>query len=290
LEGDGFSRRQARGIKHMRFIVAMFAAILPRRWWPPIERHLPVRQAAVMSGIATFLLAIAIGLPAFLAFAQANAGRAIDMMLEATGWRSPTTGASPVSVEAAQASWVGGFPAIFVFAFFTPIGLLATYLAFTGWFRAISPVFDDARGDPLLTMIDAVALRWRGRRDERRATEARHRLEGEEVADRVMSGASAGIPGAEIVVVTSSRVGRGRVRDHAGEVVPDRFARRTPHAERPAHALSAQCRRPDGGAAEGDSLRSARDNRRQTSAVTSTSRRVECTFSLYCTGFFVGDV
>jgi hypothetical protein len=187
----------------MRFIVAMFAAILPRRWWPPIERHLPVRQAAVMSGIATFLLAIAIGLPAFLAFAQANAGRAIDMMLEATGWRSPTTGASPVSVEAAQASWVGGFPAIFVFAFFTPIGLLATYLAFTGWFRAISPVFDDARGDPLLTMIDAVALRWRGRRDERRATEARHRLEGEEVADRVMSGASAGIPGAEIVVVTS---------------------------------------------------------------------------------------
>ena len=187
----------------MRFMVAMFAAILPRRWWPPIEKHLPVRQAATMSGIATFLLAVAIGLPAFLTFAQANASHAIDMMLEATGWRSPSGSAGPVSVEAAQASWLSGFPAIFVFAFFTPIGLLATYLAFTGWFRAISPVFDDARGDPVLTMIDKVVLRWRNRHDERRATEARHRLEGEEVADRVMSGAAAGIPGAEIVVVTS---------------------------------------------------------------------------------------
>jgi hypothetical protein len=213
----------------MRFIAAMFAAILPRRWWPPIEKHLPVRQAAVMSGIATFLLAIAIGLPAFLAFAQANAGHAVDMMLEATGWRSPT-GTAPVSVEAAQASWVSGFPSIFVFAFFTPIGIVATYLAFTGWFRAISPVFDDARGDPLLTMIDALVLRWRGRRDQRLATEARHRLEGEEVADRVMSGSAAGIPGAEIVVVTSRR--KAGWVEGAFVITPEQWYRIGPPVER----------------------------------------------------------
>ena len=188
----------------MRFIVAMFAAVLPRRWWPPMETHLPVRQAATMSGIATFVLAIAIGLPAFLDSAQANASDAVDMMLAATGWRT-SRGAGPASVAAAQASWLSGFSSVFLFAFFTPTGILATYLVFTGGLRAISPAFDDARGDPLLTTIDALALRWRGRRDRRRATEARHRLEGEEVADRVMNGPAAGIPGAEIVVVTSRR-------------------------------------------------------------------------------------
>lgn len=189
----------------MRFIVAMFAAILPKRWWPAMEQHLPVRQAATMSGIVTFLAAMAIGLPAFLTFAQANAGHAIDLMLEATGWRSPSASAGPVSVGEAQASWVASFPSLFVFSFFTPIGILSTYLVITGWFRAISPWFDDARGDPLLTLIDAVVHRWRGRRTARRAIESRHQLEGEEVADRVMSGAAAGIPEAEIVVVTSRR-------------------------------------------------------------------------------------
>jgi hypothetical protein len=164
---------------------------------------LPVRQAAALSGIVTFMVAMAIGIPAFLNFAQANASHATDLMLESTGWRPASGNAGPVSTGEAQAAWVSGFPSIFVFAFFTPLGLACTYLAFTGWFRAVSVYVDDARGDPILTVIDTVIHRSRGRRTERQAIEARHQLEGAEVADRVMTGAAAGIPGAAVVVVSS---------------------------------------------------------------------------------------
>jgi hypothetical protein len=187
----------------MRFIVAMFAAVLPKRWWHELEEHLPVRQAAVMSGLVTFLVAVAIFIPAFLNFAQANAGHAVDLMLEATGWRPPATDTGPVSVETAQTSWLAGFPSIFVFALFTPLGIFSTYLAITGLLRAVSAFVDDARGDPLLTTIDTLVARFRSRGKDQRATEARRRLEGDEVADLVITGAAAGLRGAELVVVAS---------------------------------------------------------------------------------------
>ncbi len=186
-----------------RFIVAMFATALPRRWWSPMEAHVPVRQAAVMSGIATFMLAMAIGIPAYLHHAEAASGQAVDLALQSTGWR-PAPEAGPVSAGDAQASWVASFlsPVTFVFS---PIGALVVYLAITGWFRAVSAAMDDARGDPVLTVADAIAVRWTSGRAQRLAAEERERLEGAEVADRVLTGAAAGIPEAEIVVIASRR-------------------------------------------------------------------------------------
>jgi hypothetical protein len=186
-----------------RFIVAMFASALPRRWWHPMEAHVPVRQAAVMSGIATFLFAMAVGLPAYVRHAEAAAGHAVDLALESSGWR-PAPEAGRVSAGDAQATWVASFmsPVTFVFS---PIGALMVYLAFTGGFRAISAAMDDARGDPVLTAVDGVAFRWKTRRARRRAIDARAQLEGSEVPDRVTTGAAAGIPGAEVVIVASRR-------------------------------------------------------------------------------------
>lgn len=179
----------------MRFVAAIFAAALPKRLWPVMEERLPVREAAAASGIVTFLLAMAIGLPAYLSFAQRNAGHAVDLMLAG----------GTANTGMAQVSWITMFLSPVLFAFFTPIGLFSLYLLVTGAFRAVSVYVDDARGDPILTVVDGAIYRWRGRREIARSIEARHQLEGEEVADRAMSGAAAGLPDTEIVIVTSRR-------------------------------------------------------------------------------------
>jgi hypothetical protein len=189
----------------MRFIIAIFASVLPRRLWPAMEKHVPVSRAVVLSGIASFFVAMAIGIPAYLRFVETAAGAATDQLLQATGWRPMPVNASAVNVQVGQGAWGLSFLSPFVFAFFTPVGLLSLYLTFTGWFRAVSAYVDDARGDPLLTVVDGLIHRARIRRADRRAQDARHQLEGAEVADRVLTGEAAGLPEAVWVVVASRR-------------------------------------------------------------------------------------
>lgn len=184
-----------------RFVAAMVASVLPRRWWPRIEFHVPVRQAVVASGIATVLAGMAIGIPGFLRHAQGNADRAIETVLEETGWRQPTN-AAPPSPGRGQMEWAASWLSIATFAT-TPLGLLSIYLVFTGWLRAVSAYVDDARGDPMLSLVDGIAYRWRTTRTARRRSEAREALEGPEVPDRVVPGTAAGLPDAELVVISS---------------------------------------------------------------------------------------
>ena len=65
--------------------------------------------------------------------------------------------------------------------------------------------FDDPFGDPILTGIDAVAWRAAARRRSGIDRASREALEGPEIADRVVSSAAAGIPGCDLVVVSSRR-------------------------------------------------------------------------------------
>ena len=37
----------------VRWVAAVLAGVAPRRWWPSLERHLPMRSAAAVSGVAT---------------------------------------------------------------------------------------------------------------------------------------------------------------------------------------------------------------------------------------------
>lgn len=81
--------------------------------------------------------------------------------------------------------------------------LLAFYLLATGLMRVASAIADDVRGDPLLTVIDGA---FRGHRDKKTAlrnVQARERLEGADMPDRLVTGAAAGRPDAEFVLLSS---------------------------------------------------------------------------------------
>src|SRR5436309_926540 len=77
------------------FIAAIPAGFAPRRYWQSLDVHLPVTQTALLSAIAAVFLGAAIGIPAYLNFAQQSASAAVDMMLQAAGWKPVPPGATP---------------------------------------------------------------------------------------------------------------------------------------------------------------------------------------------------
>jgi len=185
-----------------RFAVAVAAGVLPRRYWGSLDERLPVSRAALASAIATLALAGVIGVPAFFHHSEASADRAAETMLQSAGWRSAPATRAP-SRGAALATWLTSYLAFLSFAFLTPIGLLATYLGLSGVLRAVSVAADEPRGDPALTAIDAAGRRLWHAHLTRRSRLARERLEGPEVADRLVPGPAAGFPEADYVVVAS---------------------------------------------------------------------------------------
>lgn len=191
-----------------RFIAAIPVSLVPRHYWPQLDTVIPVSRAAFVSAIASTLLAAAMAIPAYLEYTEANAALAVDAMLRASGWRATPAGEAAPSDEGAVAMWFSGYLSPVAFFFFTPVGVLSLYLAATGWFRAVSSYVDDARGDPVLTAVDAVVRRAWLRLQTRRARRDRERLEGPEVPDRLLPGRAAGFPDADYVVV-SSRVKPG---------------------------------------------------------------------------------
>jgi len=184
------------------FLVAIPAGLAPRRYWPALDTRVPVYRAAFVSALATFLLSVVISVPAFFAYAEGHASTATEMMLQALGIHQ--TPVAP-AMGAAQVTWVSSLFLPFTFAFFTPIGLVSTYLTVTGVVRMISVFVDDARGDPLLTIGDSVTRRlWTGGR-RRAAARARERREGTEVPDVLITGSDAGRADVDLVVIASRR-------------------------------------------------------------------------------------
>ena len=159
-------------------------------------------RAALFSGMVEFAAAMAIAIPAYLAFAQAGASQAVDAMLASNGWRTATN-QSGSTVAGAQLQWVSQFFGPLTFVVATPIGALSLYLVVTSFIRIISAWVDDPHGDPLLTFADWLLFRSKTKREMRQKKELRESLEGAEVHDRVVTGAKAGIPDAELVVITS---------------------------------------------------------------------------------------
>jgi len=192
-------------VRMLRFLFAVPLGLAPRRYWPSLDTQVPVFRAAFASALATFLLSVIISVPAFFAYAQGNASSAVDMMLQSTGWRTPPPGAPAPTVAGAQITWVSSSMMLPAFLFFTPIGLFSTYLTVTGVVRMISAFVDDARGDPILSTVDSVARRlWNSSR-RRAAAHAREKREGVDVPDVLVTGAAAGLPDADIVVIASRR-------------------------------------------------------------------------------------
>jgi hypothetical protein len=186
------------------FIAAIPAGVAPRRYWRELDVYLPISRAALLSAIGTVFLGAAIGIPAYLHYAQASASAAVDMMLQATGWK-PVPAGGTASVTGAQLTWVASSMSLAAFWISTPAGISSVYLTVTGWIRIIAWYVDDAWGDPILTIADGLARRSWMRRRDRNAQAAREKREGPEVPDILVTGATAGFPDTDLVVIASRR-------------------------------------------------------------------------------------
>ena len=109
------------------FPAAMIAALLPHRLWPRLPSWIPIDDAVFLSGIATLMIAAAIGIPCFLAHAGATTSLANDVMITAEIQRKMNY----------NRGMVQGFAGLSIFTFMiTPAGLLTLYLAGSGVLRA----------------------------------------------------------------------------------------------------------------------------------------------------------
>ena len=188
----------------VRFIFAIPLGLAPRRYWRSLDVYAPVTGAALLSAIATVFLGAAIGIPAYLNYAQQTAGAAVDMMLQAAGWK-PMPAGGTATIAGAQLTWVAGSMNIWAFFLTAPAGIASVYIVATGWIRIIAWYVDDAWGDPLLTIADSLVRRSWFRHKAAAAKSDREKREGAEVPDILLTGADAGVPDCDLVVVASRR-------------------------------------------------------------------------------------
>ena len=65
----------------LRWVAAVFAGVAPRRLWSALDRHLPMRDAAAVSGLATMLGGFFYGFGGFMTFATTLADANNNWML-----------------------------------------------------------------------------------------------------------------------------------------------------------------------------------------------------------------
>lgn len=209
------------------------AATLPQRHWSALDRRIPVTGMALPSAIATFGVAALLGIPGYFRYAERRTDLVIDSLLVATGWRA-SAGQELLSETGAQMVWVSGYLAPFTYALLTPTGLFALYLTLSGYFRLAAWYVEQPQGDLLVTFVDSAVVKRRRAAALERSRAERESLEGPEVPDRLITGRAAGIPDAELVVVSSRR----KPGWEAGVFVitPDTWYRLGQPVERTVHA------------------------------------------------------
>jgi hypothetical protein len=183
-------------------LAAIPAALLPQRYWPDLPSF-PIRKAALLSAILTIVASAVIGLGGFLAYNE-RVGRELSRLtVKVAEAQLQRRLPSDSSLNSAPLGVAALTP--FAFAFFTPVGLLATYLLASGFARAASCIVDEPFGDPILTGVDTVMRRIAGNALDARRRCARERAEGAEVPDRLYPADWAGVADADFVVVASRR-------------------------------------------------------------------------------------
>jgi hypothetical protein len=190
-----------------RYLIAVPAALLPRRLWPRWDGWLPMERGAVVSSLLTFFAAFALGIPSFLRYAGLAGSAVADTML--TTATAINTGHAPHGAMAG--SYAVSMFALPAFLFFTPLGWLTLYLFFTGLYRSIACAVGDPHGDPLVGLAHWGASTALLRRRQREAAEVRAAQEGPDAPDVLLTGREGGAPEATYVVV-AARVKDGWTR------------------------------------------------------------------------------
>jgi hypothetical protein len=186
----------------LRVLAALPAALLPHRRWGHLH-GLPIERLAFFSALTTVAVGVAIGVHGFFEFAQA----ASDALAQATlgHWMKLAPTAKPGETASALPTMAASGLSSFAFLLATPTGWLADYLVLSGFVRAMASWFDDPVGDPILTGLDHLQERLRGGARTSHVRRSREREEGPEVPDQLFTGAWAGRPEVDFVVVASRR-------------------------------------------------------------------------------------
>jgi len=184
-------------------MLAAIAALLPARYWQVLHR-LPIRAMALPSAVVTIFDGSTVGGQGFMAHAEMAADRAAQAALDAAERQmaGAAQGGDPVTTLTPQ---LVSMASVVAFTLFTPLGLLATYLAVSGLVRAGSVVTHDATGDPVLSALDWMVRRAGARAGASLAGRHRATAEGPETPDRLFTGEGVGLAGVAFAVVASRR-------------------------------------------------------------------------------------
>ncbi|HUE85972.1 MAG TPA: hypothetical protein VMO26_07815 [Vicinamibacterales bacterium] len=184
------------------FVAALFASFLPARHWSRLP-SLPISRAAPLAGVMAFLAAALLGIVGFLTYT--------DDVIRNTGALQIAIAERQVKGELPETTAVSAGPMAvallspLAFLLFTPAGQLSAYFGATALIRTVAWIADDPMGDPVLTMIDAVAARGTERFSTGHQRRVRERMEGVEVPDRLYPGSWARIKDVDFVIVSSRR-------------------------------------------------------------------------------------
>ena len=182
------------------WIAAILLAAAPKRFWPRLERHVPVEAAAFMAGVAALAAGFFLDLFGFLAYGAARAIARNDQIMDAVH-----KGDAAKAITMSDAGSALAILTLIEFVLLTPLGLFATYLLFSGAARAISAIVDDPRGDPLLTFVDWAAQTLFRKNQMERQQLAREKREGPDAPDVLRTGEWAGLTGVDYVVLAARR-------------------------------------------------------------------------------------
>ena len=183
----------------LRHVLATLAGLLPRRLWSEWEGRIPMARMALASALLAFFLGFGIGIPGFLRYAMGFSGTITDTMIQTA--HDVNVGKAPS--DAPVRAWGISFFSFVAFAFFTPTGLLATYLVLSGLYRLLAVAVHEPRGDPVLSLLDAGLRRLALKISRDRMIAVREAQEGPAVPDVLLTGKDAGVPEADFVLVAS---------------------------------------------------------------------------------------
>lgn len=203
----------------LELIVALPFALLPRRHWQSID--LPIANVIAASSLLTLLMGAGLGVSGFFA----HMSRALQ----------PREFTPPPFMLAVFLGYV----------FFTPRGLLSSYLVFSGLARAAASWTGEPFGDPILTGIDSLARRFFTKQQQRTVREARAKLEKSDEPDRRYDGEWAGLTNVDFVIVAARRKpnwtrGTWVITDDGWFVLGEPFDRPMPNGLRTIYPLTAQ--------------------------------------------------
>lgn len=185
----------------LELVVALPFAWLPKRYWQSID--LPVPNVAFASSLLGLLAGFAVGIRGYFNYLRVLYDSSGASILEIS--KQQAAGKLPETLEVSGGPAALGILAPITFALATPIGLLATYLVLTGFFRVAQWYIGEPDGDPLLSGVDTLGRRLFTSHRDRSERAARQKLEGDEEPDRRYEGAWAGLTGVDFVVVAARR-------------------------------------------------------------------------------------